>query len=70
MASPYVYLPLVCPLVHMAAGESRVECRRVNKIAIQGTPQMAVDKEAISISTHTFLSVSCPYFMCSVRARD
>ena len=31
-----------------------------NKIAIQGTPQMAVDKEAISLyreSTHTILSV-------------
>ena len=25
MAPPYVYLPLVCPLVHMAAGKSRVE---------------------------------------------
>ena len=40
MASPYVYLPLVCPLVlwrrgkaglsvGIPAGESRVECRRV-----------------------------------------
>ena len=46
---------------------------RFNKIAIQGTPQMAVDKEAIicyrestrTILSVTFLSVTFPYFMCT-----
>ena len=48
---------------------------RFNKIAIQGTPQMAVDKEAISLSRvftpptidnggHTILT--CPYSMCNL----
>ena len=41
---------------------------RFNKIAIQGTPQMTVDKEAILFyieSTHTMLSGTFPYFMCT-----
>ena len=35
----------------------------INKIAIQGTPQMAVDQEARAYreSTHVILSVPCPY---------
>ena len=40
-----------------------------NKIAIQGTPQMAVDKEARAYreSTHiAILSVPCPYTKCNV----
>ena len=40
---------------------------RFNKIAIQGTPQMAVDKEARAYreSTHiVILSVPCPYNKC------
>ena len=39
---------------------------RFNKIAIQGTPQMAPDKELLAYreSTHTILSVSCLYFKC------
>ena len=46
---------------------------RFNKIAINGTPQMAVDKEAIIAyreSTHTILSVTCPYTMCNPSLRD
>ena len=35
---------------------------RFNKIAIQGAPQMAVDKEA----THTILNVTCHYSMCNL----
>ena len=46
-----------------------LDLTRFNKIAIQGAPQMAVDKEAISLSrvysTHTILSVTCPYSMCN-----
>ena len=40
---------------------------RFNKIAIQGTPQMAVDKEAISLSrVYSYDSkCTCPYSMCS-----
>ena len=42
---------------------------RFNKIAIQGTPQMAVDREAIKFafreSTRTIPSVTFPYFMCN-----
>ena len=36
---------------------------RFNKIAIQGTPQMAVDKEAISLSrVYSYYSkYTCPY---------
>ena len=40
---------------------------RFNKIAIQGTPQMAVDKEAISLS-RVYLydsKYTCPYSMCN-----
>ena len=40
-----------------------------NKIAIQGAPQMALDKEAISLSiesTHTILNVTCHFFMCNL----
>ena len=40
---------------------------RFNKIAIQGTPQMAVDKEAISLSrvySHDS-KYTCPYSMCN-----
>ena len=38
---------------------------RFNKIAIQGIPQMAVDKEvrAYRESTHTIITVTFPYFM-------
>ena len=42
---------------------------RFNKIAIQVAPQMAVDKEAISLSrlyTNTILRVTCPYSMCNL----
>ena len=40
---------------------------RFNKIATQGAPQMAVDKEANSLSrsTLTILSLTCAYSMCS-----
>ena len=41
----------------------------VNKIAIQGTPQMAVEKEARAYreSTHiVILSVTCPYTKCKL----
>ena len=41
---------------------------RLNKIAIQGTPQMSVDKEARAYreSTHiVILSVPCPYNKCN-----
>ena len=42
---------------------------RFNRIAIQGTPQMAVDTEAISLSRVysyiTILSVTCPYTKCN-----
>ena len=40
---------------------------RFNKIAIQGTHQMAVDKEARAYreSTHTILRVTCPYSKCN-----
>ena len=40
---------------------------RFNKIAIQGTPQMAVDKEAISLSrVYSYDSkYTCPYSMCN-----
>ena len=40
---------------------------RFNKIAIQGTPQMAVDKEAISLSrvySYDF-KCTCRYSMCN-----
>ena len=39
---------------------------RFNKIAIQGTPQMAVDKEAIRLSrVYSYDSkCTCPYSMC------
>ena len=40
---------------------------RFNKIAIQGTPQMAVDKEAISLSrvySYDF-RCTCRYSMCN-----
>ena len=43
--------------------------RRFNKIAIQGTPQMAVDKEARAYreSTHiVILSVPCHYTKCNL----
>ena len=40
---------------------------RLIKIAIQGTPQMAVDKEARAYreSTHNIITVIFPYFMCT-----
>ena len=40
---------------------------RFNKIAIQGTPQMAVDKEAISLSRVCSYDskCTCPYSMCN-----
>ena len=46
-------------IVGIVCGTSEV-LTRFNKIAIQGTPQMAVDKEAISLSRvylNTILSV-------------
>ena len=43
---------------------------RLNKIAIQGAPQMTVDKEAISLSRvysyYSNLSVTVPYSMCDL----
>ena len=42
---------------------------RFNKIAIQGTPQMAVDKEARAYQKSTnivSLSVPCPYTKCNL----
>ena len=42
---------------------------RFNQISIQGTPQMAVDKEARAYreSTHiVILSVPCPYTKCNL----
>ena len=41
---------------------------RLNKIAIQGTPQMAVDKEAISLSRVYSYDSKCtsPYSMCNL----
>ena len=41
-----------------------------NKFATQGTPQMTVDKDNISLSrvytqVPTILSVTCTYFMCT-----
>ena len=47
----------------------RVDLTRFNKIAIQGTPQMAVDKEARAHreSTHiVIIIVTCPYTMCNL----
>ena len=42
---------------------------RFNKIAFQGTPQMAIDKDARAYreSIHiVILSVSCPYTKCNL----
>ena len=47
----------------------REDLTRFNKIAIQGTSQMAVDKEARAYreSTHiVILSVPCPYTKCNL----
>ena len=40
---------------------------RFNKITIQGTPQMAVDKEAICLSGvySYYFKGNFPYFMCN-----
>ena len=45
----------------------RVISLRFNKIAIQGTPQMAVDKEAICLSRVYSYYPKCnfPLFMCN-----
>ena len=48
---------------------SSQDLTRFNKIAVHGAPQMAVDQEAILAyreSTHTILSVTCPYSMCNL----
>ena len=45
---------------------------RFNKIAIQGTPQMAIDKEAISLSrvySYDF-KCTCRYSMCNPPSLD
>ena len=55
-----ILLPLKTYLLHLT---------RFNKIAIQGTPQMAVDKEARAYreSTHiVILTVPCPYTKCNL----
>ena len=55
MAPPYVYLPLVCPLVHMAAGKSRVE---------RGDPggeKPGWVQEGYTASNYTLLIVSSDY---------
>ena len=47
--------------------ESCSDWRRFNKIAIQGIPRIAVDKEAGAYreSTHTIITVTFPYLMCN-----
>ena len=42
------------------------DLKRFNKIAIQGAPQMAVDKEAISLSrVYSYYSkCNLPFFLC------
>ena len=57
---------MVLPVAHMETDRHQVT--RFNKIAIQGTPQMTVDKEAIGFreSTHiVILCVPCSYTKCN-----
>ena len=58
------------PFVNYVVLKPRHFFKIFNKIAIQVTPEMAVDKEDISLSRvgtyiHTILSVTCPYPMCN-----
>ena len=49
-----------------------LDLTRFNKIAIQGTPQMAVDKEARAYQEYThivILSVPCPYTVGTIHTR-
>ena len=57
------YSPENNPRVEQNNKSWNINLTRFNKLAMQGSPQMAVDKEAYRESTHTIISVTCPYSM-------
>ena len=75
MVIPFRYYPILFTLSNPntfglfqhVCSQCHVFLTRFNKIAIQGTPQMAVDKEAISLSrvySYDF-KCTCRYSMCN-----